>query len=241
MVDSSRGFLAVVSFSLALLTFAVLKKFELSTRSKILLIYLHLSTLFFPFVLFGMNMTCGMLCMSCYEGIVSLVAYSLLTTLGLSLVAGFVVIPTLFVISNRTREITNHALARFVKKHAKRLNIKAPKLYILDKAEPVAFSFRSFKSAIFLSVGVLDILKDKEIKAIILHELAHISYRSSVLKLSNIILRLFSPFSLITRFHDDSGEEEKKADEFVTRTQKTDKHLLSAKKKIDFYRRKNEM
>lgn len=231
-MDPSRLFLTMLSFSIALVTFFVLKKFNLSTKFKVGLVYSHLLTLFFPFILFTTNAACGALCVqSCYNNVYNLVAYSMPTTILVSSIAGFFVIPGLFLISSKT-EVTNKNMMEFVKKYSRIMKIKSPKIYLIDKAKPFAFSFSTFKSAIFLSVGILDILNKKEIEAIILHELAHIKNRSSVLKVSNLIFRI-SPLSMIAKFNENTSVEELKADEFAAKIQKTVRYINSAKRKLN--------
>ena len=99
----------------------------------------------------------------------------------------------------------------------------------------MAFSFRNFRSAVFLSVGLFDILKWKEVQAVILHELAHIKQKSSSLKLSTFMLRVFSPLSVLLKFQHKNTEEEEKADLLAIRMQKTDKHIRSARRKLVEY------
>lgn len=231
-LDPPRLFLTALSFSIALATFFILKKFNLSTKFRLGLIYSHLITLIFPFILFTTNTACSAMCIStCYGNIYNLVAYSLLTTVLISSITGFFVIPALFVFSSK-KEITNKSLLNFVKKYSKLMKISSPKIYLVDKAKPIAFSFKSFSSAIFMSVGLLDVLNKKEIEAIILHELAHIKNKSSILKVSNFIFRI-SPFSMIAKFGTENSEEEKNADELAAKIQKTIRYINSAKRKLD--------
>jgi Zn-dependent protease with chaperone function len=234
-VDPDKLILISGSVFLAVLTFALLRKFNFSTKIRISLIYGHLSFLFFPLAIYSINMSCGIFCMSCYNNLFHLAIYALPTTLIASTVAGFVVIPTLYTFTNKKMVIKNTWITKFVSIQSKKLNVKMPKLYAINKANPIAFSFRSFKSAIFLSVGLFEILNKKEIKAVLLHELAHLKQRSSALKLSNHFLRFFSPLSVLTRFHHDSNSEETEADNYVVTIQGTDRYLLSAKKKLNEY------
>jgi len=231
-LDPPRLLLTLFSFSVALAIFFILKRFNLSTKTKVALIYSHLIALFFPFILFTTNAACGAMCVqSCYSNIYNIIAYSLPTTVAVSSVAGFFIIPAMFVFSSK-KEISNKKLLNFVAKYSKMLRIKPPKIYLLDKAKPVAFSFKSFKSAIFLSVGLLDLLSKKEIESIILHELAHVKNRSSVLKVSNLVFR-FSPLSAIASFSGDTTSEERKADHFAIEIQKTSRYINSSKRKLD--------
>lgn len=239
MIDQGRLLLIFTSFALAVVVFAVLKSQRFSLRSRTVLTYTHLTLLFFPFVLFSTHMGCGMMCMPCQDNLLRLISYALPTTLVASTLAGFVAIPALYIVSGKKMVIEKSRLIDFLKKHSAILNIKTPRLYAMDDARPYAFSFRSFISAIFMSVGLLDIMNEKETRAVLLHELAHIRQKSSILKFSNSILRVFSPLSLLTRFHHDSGKDEKEADEFVIRMQGTDRYLLSAKSKLNSYKDEN--
>ncbi len=229
--DYIKIFLSIASFSVALIAIFILKKFNLSNKSKISLIYLHLSSLFFPFTLMSTNLACGFLCLPCYENPLGLVILSLPTTLVSSAIAGFFVVPGYYMISRKSFLIKNNYLNSYFTSHAKKLNIRPPSFYIINIAKPLAFSFKTFTSAVFLSVGLLDILKKKETEAVILHELFHIKEKSSVLKFSAHLMK-FSPFSIIRNFNAECEAEEKKADEFAIETQGTAKHLISAKRKI---------
>lgn len=239
MIDPSKLSLIIVSLFFAVTIFIILKKYSFSTKSRVFLIYGHLTFLFFPIVLFTMHTGCGVLCMPCQNNMLHLISYALPTTLIASTLVGVIAIPALYTFSGKKMTIDSKWIIDFVKRHSKKLNIRMPRLYAIDNMKPVAFSFRSFISAIFVSVGLLEIMNDKEIKAVLLHELAHIKEKSSILKISDSLLRFFSPLSLLTRFHQDSKQEEKKADDFAIENQGTDKYLLSAKRKLDEYEEVN--
>lgn len=228
-----KVFLSIISISLAMSALVILRKANISTKSKIGLIYAHLTFLFFPFVLYATNFGCGVACMSCYSNLTGLVLYSLPTTLIVSTLAGLVVIPTSFMFYNRNGKSQNMEIRNFIRKYIKSMNLKMPRIYIVDKAKPIAFSFKSFTSAIFLSAGLIDILNKKELQAVILHELAHLKEKSSLLKVSTLIFKMFSPFSFVANFHKNTDKEEKKADDLAASVQKTDKYIKSARKKIE--------
>jgi len=117
-LDPSRLFLTMISFSIALATFFILKKFNLSAKFRVGLVYSHLLTLFFPFILFTTNAACSAMCIqSCSNNVYNLVAYSMPTTILVSSIAGFFVIPGLFLISSKT-EVTNKNMIKFVKKYS---------------------------------------------------------------------------------------------------------------------------
>mgnify|MGYP001615330432 FL=1 len=235
IIDYEKLFLVGTSLMFAILMLLALRKTQ-STKYRIGLIYAHLSFLFFPFTLFTTEFSCAAVCAPCGgTDLLGLALLSLPTTLAFSTVAGFVLIPTFYVLTNQKYEIRDKNVKSFVKTHSKKLSIKEPKIYAINKSKPMSFSFRSHKSAIFLSIGLTEILRKKELQAVLLHELAHIKEKSSALKFSHAMMRIFSPFSRLAGFHD-TGKEEYKADEFVIKMQKTDKHLLSAKSKIDEFK-----
>lgn len=233
IVDIDKMLLTIVSLSLAVFFLVLIKKFNLSTKSKVGLIYGHLILLSFPFVLFTTNFACGAMCMPCQNNTATMVSYALPSAIAIGTLAGFVVIPSFYMFSNK-RQVRNNEIISFVEKYSKRVKIRMPKIYIIDKAKPVAFSFKSFRSAIFVSVGMLDILSKKELQAVMLHELAHIKQKSSVMKFSSSLFKL-SPLSLLARFHHDTGEEEKQADRFTISIQGTSRYINSTKRKIRDY------
>lgn len=224
-------------FSVVILIF--LKKIKSSTKTKISLIYGHLIFLLFPFFVLTTDVACGAMCMPCFNNIGNLIVYALPITILFSTIAGFIIIPMLYTFSRRMIRMENLNIINFVKKYSRKFDLKTPKLYIINNAKPIAFSFRSLKSAIFLSAGLIDIFNRKEIEAVLLHELYHLKKRDSLLKISFSLLRLFSPISILARFHHDSNKEEERADSFAIRTQKTDKYIKSAKKKINEFEKKD--
>ncbi len=225
--------LLIVSGSLlfSLVSIILLKKINFSTKTKIGLIYSHILALLFPLVFLTTNSGCAMSCASCYTNIYHLLSLAIPSTMILGTIAGFFIIPAIFIYHNRKSQIVSGKVYEFVKVSSKKMKIRQPKIYTINRQDPLAFSFRSFKSAVFLSVGLSDILKWKELQAVILHELAHIKQKSSALKLSNFFLRIFSPISLLLRFHHNNKEEEK-ADRLAIKIQKTGEHIKSARKKI---------
>src|SRR3989344_3272923 len=126
----------------------------------------------------------------------------------------------------------NNTIYKFIQKYSKKLNIKNPKTYVIDKVEPIAFSLSYISPKIFVSVGVLEILNKKEIEAVLLHELAHIKQKSSILKISNLLTKILIPFSNFYNIKEELQQEEIKADDFTVKIQNTSKNLKSAKNKI---------
>jgi len=233
VIDADKLLLMGSSLSFAVITLLILKKFRLSTKFKLGLIYGHLIFLFFPFAVLTTDVACNAACMPCANNLGNLAAIALPSTLLFSTLAGFFVIPGFYMLFSRKAQIENVHVINFIRRHSAKMKMNMPKIYIIDNVNPVAFSFRSFKSMVFLSAGLMDILNKKELESVLLHELGHIMRTASVLKMSVSLLRFFSPLSLLARFHHDSGEEEMYADRFAARLQKTGRYLKSAKRKID--------
>jgi len=234
IIGPDKIFLVLISLTIAFTSLAYLRRTQ-TTKGKIALVYTHLIFLFFPFFLLSINTTCGVFCLSCHNNVPALALYAVPTSVLAAVATGFIFLPSYFIYTNKRRALKGGHLVRFAAKHSSRLRIRPPNMYVVDKAKPVAFSFRSFRSAIFISVGLLEILNKKEKEAVILHELAHIRARSSAMKVSKSILNVFSPMSLIVKFYD-TGKEEEMADDFAIRVQKTSKHINNAKKKMEkFY------
>ncbi len=237
--DNTKFILAGISISIAVGAFLLLKFANFGNKGKIGLIYAHLLGLFYPISLFTTNAACGFLCLSCFEGAASLAILALPSAFVLSTIAGFIVIPLYFFMSSRSHEIRDVHIRKFIESHSKNLNIRPPKIYAVSSPKPFAFSFRSFSSAIVLSVGLMDILRKKELQAVLLHELAHIQNKASVFKLSTFLMR-FSPFMVFKTFSKELTEEEAMADSHACRIQGTHKYLESAKKKISDYERSQQ-
>jgi len=233
VIDADKMLLIASSASLAVVTLLALKKFSLSTKAKVGLIYGHLIFAFFPFVVLTTDAACGIACMPCANNLANLIALAFPTTLLFGTMAAFFVIPGFYMFFSRKFETGNAHITRFVGRYSRNIGIKKPKVYIIDNANPVAFSFKSFKSMMFLSAGLIDMLGKKELEAVILHELGHLKRKASVLSMSFSLFRIFSPLSLLARFHHDVDGEELYADGFAAKLQKTERHLKSAKRKID--------
>ncbi len=231
VADPFKLSLAIASFAIAGATIFAIKRYDLSVRQKVLAIYGHLAALFFPFVLFTFTMACST-ALPCHWSTVA-VNVVIMTAL-LTLAVGFIAIPLLY--RHSARQIISGPLIDILAKHVKMFGLRMPKLYLIDRVKPLAFSVKTiFGSTIFLSIGLNELLTKKEKEAVILHELAHIKERSSILKFSSFVLRLFSPLSMIAQFKYDCSRDERAADRFVIEMQGTEKYLISAKRKIEIF------
>lgn len=212
---------SMVSIFVAALAIIYVRSQRGDAKKKIAATYLYLAALFFPIALFAVSSTCNMLLSNCDAKIL---LYSVPAAAGLAIISGFIFIPGLLLF--RGARVADPSMVALVSKHS-RMPVS---VYSIETDKPSAFSFSSFRSAIFLSVGLSDVLTKKEREAVLLHEIAHINSRSSSLKVSSMLLRIFSP---IAALGPDLDAEEKMADGFVVKTQGTRRHLLSAKRKIN--------
>ncbi|MFZ3077376.1 MAG: M48 family metalloprotease [Candidatus Aenigmatarchaeota archaeon] len=227
LFDPVKMSVASASIIAAIAVFAFLRRDSVQLKWKAAAIYAHLSLLIFPIIFFALTMHCGA---DCNTPLTNMVLYSLPLTVLFAGFAGFVAIPAFFLRTGS--EIKGGLIGGFVKSQSKKMGINAPKTYLAKSGRAVAFSFRSVFSAIFVSEKLLSMLNRKELEAVLLHELAHISSKSSVFKVSAFLMS-FSPLSIFKSFGSDLTLEEKKADAFVVKSQKTGKHLLSAKRKME--------
>lgn len=225
--DPVKMSVASASIIAAIAVFAFLRKDSIQLKWKALAVYAHLSLLIFPIIFFALTMHCGA---DCNTPLTNMVIYSLPLTVLFAGFAGFIAIPVLFLRTGR--EVRGGLIVGFVKNQSEKMGIKAPNVYLARTDKPVAFSFKSVFSAIFVSKKLLAVLNKKELEAVLLHEMAHIGSRSSIFKFSAFLMK-FSPLSIFSSFGSDLSLEEKKADEFVVKTQKSKKYLLSAKRKIE--------
>ena len=220
----------IVSLMLSLIALFLINRQKDSVRKKLSLIYTHLFFLFFPLIFVSSMWSCDMPVLSCVQKkILWIIPLSIFATFAI----GFFVLPYFYRIIHRSKEITDKSLTTFIRKYSEAIGIrKAPKIFFIDTAKPTAHSFTNFKPSIFISVGMFEMLKRKELRAVILHELHHILTRSSFLKFSTQFARFISPIARFTILDDELNEEERNADNFAVKMQNTDRFLLSAKRKI---------
>ena len=237
LTNPVKVIVSILSISLAILILISLKKIRYDTRTKVILVYLHLFFFVLPLILFGYSLSCDMglfksIIPECATALVKAIIYSIPFVIIFAASLGYIFIPNLYL--KNAKEFKEKNLKQFISKYSKRLKIKVPRLYIIDTAKPLAFSFYVIKSAVFLSIGMLELLTKKELQSVLLHELNHIKNRSSLLKFSSHLLR-FSPFSYFTRFNNELNKEEIEADNFAIKIQKTYRYINSVKEKLNKY------
>ena len=231
--DPLKMSLVLVSFTLAIITFLLLRHSKsISPNKKLALIYSHIFFLVFPFIFYILFRGCATYFTNCNK-LKPIIALLLLTGL-IAALLGLVIAPFLFIRRNSRNsfEMKDNYLTRFIDN----LTDKRPRIFLLNIAKPIAFSTSYFKPKIFISAGLTDLLTRKETEAVLLHELAHINNKSSLLKSSTFFLRIISPLSNFSSIHKEMSKDEIKADEFAIGIQGTEKYIKRAKKRIkEFY------
>jgi len=226
--------LSLASIILAAFIFLKFRAEQRSLKRKVIFAYGFFSLLVFPLMLFLYTMACSSNPLACHAmGSLEIATILIPGTLVVSLAAGVVGIPCLFIFSTKSRRVTGRE-ARWVQRQARRMGIRTPQLYVIDDARPQAFSFSSVLSAVFISLGAMELLSKKEREAVLIHELGHIRSGASSLKFSALLLKLATPVSA-KAFHSTLSTEEKNADDLAAAVQGTRKYLNSAKKKFDAF------
>lgn len=215
----------IVSWTLALVAFLYWKE-----RHRSSLLYAHLFFALMPLFYFAVAVPCnisliqGLLAL-CSVTITKLLIYLIPAGIVGALLSGSYVVPLVYKKCYNAKEINNKKISRM----AGQAGISQPKIFVLDTAKPIAFSHGK---SIFVSVGMHELLSQKETEAVLLHELGHIKNRSSAKKFSALLARLVSPLAFFYPLGRHIAREEKRADDFAVRAQKTRQHLRSAKTKV---------
>ncbi|MEK6973791.1 MAG: M48 family metalloprotease [Nanoarchaeota archaeon] len=222
-------FIISVSILLSLISLFLLNRKNLSLRAKQYLIYSHIFFLVFPFAYYLFFNGCNALFSHCDKtrAILIMVILSAL----IAFLAGIIVMPLLFLrrITSRTRLNTNKSISNFVSDVSNEISIRKPSLFVLNDIRPLAFAY--IKSSIFISTGLINLLSNKELEAVLLHEINHAKNSSSWFKLSTLFLKV-SPIATFITFIEDINKEELESDNFAIVYQKTDKYIKNARRKI---------
>jgi len=217
------SFIASISF---FILFIKTDKIKIKTTY----LYSHIFFLFAPFIFAAFLWNCVMPVFMCTP---KLIIYSLSGGSTLAVFSSFLVMPYLYPWATKSNEIKSSKQNKFLKKWTNYLGISQPSLYSLNEATPIAYSITNIKPAIFLSVGICELLNKKEMQAVLLHELYHIKNKSSIWKFSLNQIRMFSPLSSFSSIKKSIDNEEREADLFAVKIQGTKMFLASAKNKIN--------
>ncbi len=217
-LKSSSGFASVVLFGSIILVslFFIIKKD--SIRSRIKWSYPLIFSILFLLSFFMFSMTCQ----SCTAR--SLLYSIPVAVIGL-LIFEYIIIPNIYLAINKV--VLSKELSETLPEYIP--------VYIADNGKPFAFSYSGLRKWIVVSQGMIELLNEKELNSVLLHEYGHIANNSSFYKSSNW---LYSKIPLLRAFLDNfalEDEEEKRADQFAIEKQGTNRYLNSAKKKLKNY------
>jgi len=106
-------------------------------------------------------------------------------------------------------------IAPMTERLCQRMGLPMPKLWVLDEPSPNAFATgrNPANSSVAVSVGLLELMNDREVEAVIAHELAHIKHRDILI--SSVAATLGAVITNVARFgyffgggrsSDDDGE-----------------------------------
>ena len=79
-----------------------------------------------------------------------------------------------FLMKTGMKKTRDERVERITKEEAEKLSVKNPEIIVYKDNEPNAFVVSGYKKIIFISTGLTGILDEKELKAVIKHELMHL-------------------------------------------------------------------
>lgn len=211
------GIIAFFTWSIAIAIFVYWKQ-----HTKPWLIYTHLALLFTPVVVAGLSANCEMqffssLLSACTTMLMKILLYVIPSAVIGSLVIGYFFMPYWIRVAykaTKTNLLPKGTNARI-------------ESYLLDTAEPLAFSTRK---TIFISVGMMELLTLHEREAVVLHELSHIEQRSSWIKFTTRLAQWTSPLAWFAS--PLNSRDEIIADAYAARKQGTARFVRSARRKL---------
>lgn len=221
-VNNPLGLSSLVIFGLvaAFSVYMIVKKE--SIRSRILWSYPLIFSVLFVITYFAFSMMCHEALPFCTE---HAIMYSIPAAILGSILFGYILLPNIYLAIHRV--VRSETLGDT-------LPMKVP-VYIADSGKPFAFSYGGLRKWIVVSQGMIDIMTENELNAVLLHEYGHLSGNSSFYKTSSWV---YSKIPLLRAFLDGvvlEDEEEKMADRFAIREQGTSRYVNVAKKKIRNY------
>ncbi len=226
ITDPANISIMVVGWALSALLFLYWKE-----HKEVWLAYAHIFFFIGPLFYFAISIPCQVpfvqgLMQFCSVVITKFIIYLIPFILSAAILAGYFIIPRLYKHVYKAQPLSNKRIENYAKKYG-----IAVKLFLVDSAEPIAFSIRK---NIFVSVGMHDLLSGRQLEAVLLHELGHIVHKSTASKLSTMALRFISPMARFTTC-STVNEEERKADAFAVKLQGTNHHLQAAKKCVEAF------
>lgn len=192
-------------------------------RSKVRWAYLFAFGIIFLVSYFAFSMVC-------HSGLGFCSGDALLYSLPLAMLASFalayVVFPRAYLAWLRTSK--SQSLARMLPEEVP--------VYVSDDGRPYAFSYGGVLSRwIVVSQGMVEIMGPQELRAVLLHEYAHLRSNISFYKSAGWLCRMVP---VLRGFFDEEmledGEEDE-ADAYAATVQRTRRHVSSAKRKLRNY------
>ncbi|MEK6951119.1 MAG: M48 family metalloprotease [Nanoarchaeota archaeon] len=234
----------IISLLLSFFFYILFRKTD-KIKVKVTYLYSHIFLLFFPFLFSAFLAKCTSAAYSCvfqcstplYLCSPELLIYLVTAGIGATFLLSFLLLPYLYTWSSKSKEIKEGVLYNLVHHHSSSLVIAAPRLYAVNDLKPVAYSITNVRPAIFISVGLCELLSRQELEAVLLHELYHIKNKTSFWRFSTHVLKIFSPLSTFISLHSSISKEEREADAFAVQEQGTEQYLRSTKEKITQFTR----
>lgn len=124
----------------------------------------------------------------------------------------------------RPEQLKSESWMKIVEKICNKHNINMPKIGIIDDLNPTAFTYgsASYNARIILTKGLFKFLNEKELEAVIAHELGHIVNKDFIIMtIAATLLQLLYQFYVIfartrmTGINIGKRGEEKKGDPFI--------------------------
>ncbi len=217
--------LTLTALILAFASFTLARRDTFSAGKRLLLLYVHLALLITPFALLSYSVGCSVPAYDCSaKSLIYSVPILLSGIVAVASVIGFAAGPKLYARAlgakrwNGTRAIrqTLHGHPRVT-------------LHTIDTGKPQAFSHGNH---IYLSIGMIETLTPKELEAVVLHELGHVTHRSSWLKAGRLVTRFVSPLAHFSDWNATLNAEEHYADRYAVSAQGTTKYIERARAKV---------
>lgn len=211
------------------LSFLSIGSIDPSSKLRLAVIYLHMASFLFLIATLSVSMACGMLFLN-----LLLPAVPILLFAGIAI--AYFLGPRFYMSSLGAHETQDERLNGWIADYSKLMGIEKPALYVTEQASPVAFSAHGIKPRVCISRLVLERLSPEEVKAILIHEIAHIMMKTQIHKVFLSFLRFLTPFSLIHSFQGDLQPTESRANGYVKAIQGTSAFVDSAADKVtEFY------
>lgn len=226
--DGTNVTLIAASLLAALTLLLFSRNLALSTKVRSNLMHAHLAFLLFPLIFFATTLSCQQAGL-CEVGITQTLLYVIPLSLVAALAFGLLVVPLLHRSKSRPEQ---GRWQRFVDRQSQAVGLRrTPDVRIVDSGRLEAYSTGGVMPAIFLTIGMLEAMTERQMQAILLHELAHVREGSYALKPITRLLQAVYPEPIVAPAAM-TEEEERKADSYAASVQKTDVHLQRAKRKL---------